>query len=116
MPCLCSYALAPLIARGHMLGSTPVILHLLDIESASETLQGVKMELEDAALPLLHGVFVERVIGTRPFALSACTHRSAHAQTCAGVHTFTSIEQAAVGVDIAVMVRVKIINCELLAA
>ncbi len=33
----------------------PVVLHLLDIEPAKDALQGVKMELTDAALPLLQG-------------------------------------------------------------
>lgn len=51
------YALVPMIARGVMLGpDQPVILHLLDIEPASEALSGVKMELIDAAFPLLAGV------------------------------------------------------------
>lgn len=37
-----------------MLGpDQPVILHLLDIEPAAESLNGVKMELIDAAFPLL---------------------------------------------------------------
>lgn len=50
------YSLAPMIARGAMLGpDQPVILHLLDIERAAAALDGVKMELIDAALPLLHG-------------------------------------------------------------
>jgi hypothetical protein len=39
-----------------MLGpDQPVILHLLDIEPAKQALEGVKMELLDAAFPLLHG-------------------------------------------------------------
>ena len=33
----------------------PVILHLLDIEPAKAALEGVKMELLDAAFPLLQG-------------------------------------------------------------
>ncbi|CAK7347828.1 unnamed protein product [Dovyalis caffra] len=46
-----------MIARGVMLGpDQPVILHLLDIEPAAEALNGVKMELVDAAFPLLKGV------------------------------------------------------------
>lgn len=50
------YALVPMIARGVMLGADqPVILHLLDIEFAAEALKGVKMELIDAAFPLLKG-------------------------------------------------------------
>ncbi|KAG6786633.1 hypothetical protein POTOM_008240 [Populus tomentosa] len=51
------YAIVPMIARGVMLGpDQPVILHLLDIEPAAEALNGVKMELIDAAFPLLKGV------------------------------------------------------------
>ena len=50
------YALAPQVARGAMLGpDQPVILHLLDIPPAAQSLEGVKMELIDAALPLLQG-------------------------------------------------------------
>ena len=48
------YALVPMIARGVMLGADqPVILHMLDILPAAEALNGVKMELVDAAFPLL---------------------------------------------------------------
>ncbi|KAG8091979.1 hypothetical protein GUJ93_ZPchr0012g22228 [Zizania palustris] len=51
------YALVPMIARGVMLGADqPVILHMLDIPPAVEALNGVKMELVDAAFPLLKGV------------------------------------------------------------
>jgi malate dehydrogenase len=51
------YALVPMIARGIMLGTDqPVILHMLDIAPAAESLNGVKMELTDAAFPLLKGV------------------------------------------------------------
>ncbi|KAE8712414.1 malate dehydrogenase [Hibiscus syriacus] len=51
------YALLPMIARGIMLGAyQPVILHMLDIPAAAEALNGVKMELVDAAFPLLNGV------------------------------------------------------------
>ncbi|KAG2276844.1 hypothetical protein Bca52824_059399 [Brassica carinata] len=50
------YALVPMIARGIMLGADqPVILHMLDIPPAAEALNGVKMELIDAAFPLLKG-------------------------------------------------------------
>ena len=45
-----------MIARGAMLGpDQPVILHLLDIAPAAGALEGVRMELVDAAYPLLHG-------------------------------------------------------------
>ncbi len=50
------YALAPRVASGTMLGpDQPVILHLLDIPPAAQSLEGVKMELVDSAFPLLHG-------------------------------------------------------------
>lgn len=46
-----------MIARGIMLGpDQPVILHMLDIPPAAEALNGVKMELVDAAFPLLKGI------------------------------------------------------------
>ncbi|XP_039058026.1 malate dehydrogenase, cytoplasmic-like [Hibiscus syriacus] len=51
------YALVPMIARGAMLGpDQPIILHMLDIEPAAEALNGVRMELVDAAFPLLGDV------------------------------------------------------------
>ena len=50
------YALCPQVARGGMLGhNQPIILQLLDIPPAQESLEGVKMELVDAAFPLLKG-------------------------------------------------------------
>lgn len=53
------YALVPMIARGVMLGADqPVILHMLDIPPAAEALNGVKMELVDAAFPLLKGLLI----------------------------------------------------------
>ena len=51
------YALAFRIAAGDMLGQDqPVILHLLEITPALDALQGVVMELNDCAFPLLQGV------------------------------------------------------------
>ena len=51
------YALLFRIASGAMLGEDqPVILQLLDITPALEALEGVKMELDDCAFPLLAGV------------------------------------------------------------
>ena len=51
------YAIVPMIARGIVLGpDQPVILHLLDIEQAAESLHGIRMELTDAALPLMKGL------------------------------------------------------------
>ena len=52
-----SYSLLFRIASGDMLGKDqPVILQLLEIEPAMGALQGVIMELEDCAFPLLHGI------------------------------------------------------------
>lgn len=51
------YALLFRIASGGMLGDDqPVILHLLDITPAMEALEGVRMELDDCAFPLLAGI------------------------------------------------------------
>jgi len=51
------YALLFRIASGAMLGNDqPVILQLLDITPAMDALEGVKMELDDCAFPLLHDV------------------------------------------------------------
>ncbi len=51
------YALLFRIAAGDMLGKDqPVILHLLEITPALPALQGVVMELDDCAFPLLQGV------------------------------------------------------------
>src|SRR5207302_8001670 len=51
------YSLLFRIASGAMFGpSQPVILHLIEIEPALPALQGVIMELDDCAFPLLKGV------------------------------------------------------------
>lgn len=51
------YALLFRIAAGDMLGpDQPVVLRLLEITPALKALEGVVMELNDAAFPLLHGI------------------------------------------------------------
>src|SRR5882724_9627190 len=51
------YSMLFRIASGAMFGPTqPVILHLIEIEPALPALNGVVMELEDCAFPLLGGV------------------------------------------------------------
>jgi malate dehydrogenase len=51
------YSLLVRIASGTMFGpDQPVILHLLEIEPALTALNGVVMELDDCAFPLLRGV------------------------------------------------------------
>jgi malate dehydrogenase len=51
------YALLFRIAAGDLLGrDQPVVLHLLEITPALKALDGVVMELNDGAFPLLHGI------------------------------------------------------------
>ena len=74
------YAILPRIASGQLLGDdTPVELHLLEIPDAMKAVEGVVMELEDSAFPLLEkieitddakvafdGANVGLLIGARP--------------------------------------------------
>jgi len=54
-----AYSLIFRIASGEMLGpDQPVILHLLEITPALESLKGVAMEVEDCAYPLLQNIVV----------------------------------------------------------
>jgi malate dehydrogenase len=51
------YALVHRIASGQLLGpDQPLVLRLLEIEPAMKSLEGVVMELEDGAHPLLEGI------------------------------------------------------------
>src|SRR6267154_4468166 len=51
------YSLLFRIASGSMFGpDQPVILHLIEIEPALDALNGVVMELDDCAFPLLKSV------------------------------------------------------------
>ncbi len=51
------YSLLPRIASGALLGPEQrIVLRLLEIEPALKALQGVAMELEDCAFPLLSGI------------------------------------------------------------
>lgn len=52
-----AYTLLFRLASGEVFGpDTPVVLRLLEIEPAMPALEGVVMELEDAAFPLLHDI------------------------------------------------------------
>ena len=52
------YALAFRIASGYVFGpDRQVILHLLDLAQMKESLEGVAMELDDCAFPLLHSTY-----------------------------------------------------------
>ena len=51
------YTLVHRVASGQLLGpDQPVVLRLLEIEPAMASLEGVVMELEDGAHPLLAGI------------------------------------------------------------
>lgn len=51
------YAMLFRIAAGEMLGpDQPVVLQLLELPPALKALEGVAMELDDCAFPLLHGI------------------------------------------------------------
>jgi malate dehydrogenase len=51
------YSLLPRIASGSVFGyDQPVILQLIEIPKGMQALQGVVMELDDCAFPLLHGI------------------------------------------------------------
>lgn len=53
------YALVFRIASGQLFGpNTPIVLRMLDIAPALESLEGVAMELQDCAFPLLHDLVV----------------------------------------------------------
>ena len=54
-----SYALLFRIIAGDLLGpDQPIVLRLLDIPAVIKDLQGIKMELDDCASPLLAGVVI----------------------------------------------------------
>lgn len=51
------YSILPRIASGQVFGDDqPVVLQLIEIEAALGALQGVAMELQDGAFPLLEGI------------------------------------------------------------
>lgn len=51
------YAITPMICDGQMFGpDQPVVLHLLDLPIAMESLGGVVMEIEDGNYPLVKGI------------------------------------------------------------
>eukprot|EP00002_Diphylleia_rotans_P008918 TRINITY_DN18901_c0_g1_i1.p1 TRINITY_DN18901_c0_g1~~TRINITY_DN18901_c0_g1_i1.p1 ORF type:complete len:335 (-),score=89.12 TRINITY_DN18901_c0_g1_i1:66-1070(-) len=51
-----AYSLIFNVAKGQMLGSSqPVIIHLFDIPGTEQALQGVVMEIDDCAFPLVKG-------------------------------------------------------------
>src|SRR5580692_5701532 len=51
------YSILFRIASGQLLGEDqPIVLHLLEIEPAMKVLEGVVMEIDDCAFPLVHDI------------------------------------------------------------
>lgn len=66
-----AYSLLFRIATGEMLGpDQPIALHILELPEAMAALEGVRMELEDCAFPLLK----EIIIGSQPHELFQGIH------------------------------------------
>lgn len=66
-----AYNLLFRIARGELLGNDqPILLHILDLPAMDKVLEGVKMELEDCAFPLLREIH----IGSDPRAIFEGVH------------------------------------------
>jgi malate dehydrogenase len=66
-----AYSLLFRIATGEMLGKDqPIALHILEVPSVLPALEGVKMELEDCAFPLLKEIHV----GSDPYELFKGVH------------------------------------------
>lgn len=97
-----------MIARGIMLGpEQPVILHLLDIQPLAESLKGVRMELIDAAFPLLQGIALN-FEGYFDVDFTSCCRQMLGRVYCIcgsiGILATTDVNEACKGVNIAVMV------------
>ena len=89
-----------------MLGpDQPVILHLLDIEQAAESLNGIRMELTDAAFPLLKGMSLILRANSRQVELFSSLRflNSCHENGSVGVVATTDVVEACKDVNIAVM-------------
>ncbi len=52
------YILSQLVASGQVFGEAPIHLRLLDIKACLRQLEGVQMELEDCAFPLLQSIMI----------------------------------------------------------
>ena len=89
-----------------MLGpDQPVILHLLDIEQAAESLNGIRMESTDAAFPLLKGMSLILRANSRQVELFSSLRflNSCHESGSIGVVATTDVVEACKDVNIAVM-------------
>lgn len=72
-----AYSLLPMIMRGEMFGPMQqVLLHLIVRDPSASNLQGLKMELDDGAFPLLSGV---RIVDEKNESEVIRTFRRAHA-------------------------------------
>jgi malate dehydrogenase len=53
-----AYSLLFRLAAGELFGQKPIALHILEVPEVLSSLEGVKMELQDCAFPLLHEIHV----------------------------------------------------------
>ena len=89
-----------------MLGpNQPVILHLLDIEEAVESLNGIRMELTNAAFALLKGMSLILRANSRQVELFSSLRflKSCHEYGSIGVVATTDVVEACKDVNIAIM-------------
>lgn len=90
------------VARGDLLGpNQPVILHLLDIPQMTEGLNGVVLEIEDCALPLVAGM---SHINMPYFIFSIYVRFENQHPLALGVVATTDVKEAFTDVDIALLV------------
>ncbi len=90
------------MGHGELLGKgQPVILHLLDIDTATEPLNGLKLELIDSALPQLTG---ESSHTSLRRSIKTLLGRSIWTASDADVIATTNPTEACTGVSIAIMV------------
>ena len=82
-----------------------VILHLLDIEQAAESLNGMIMEMTDAAFPLLKGMSLILRANSRKVELFSSLKflNSCHEYGLIGVVATTNIVEVCKDVNIAIM-------------
>ena len=83
----------------------PMILHLLDIEQAAESLNGIIMEMTDAAFPLLKGMSLILSANSRKVELFSSLKflNSCHEYGLIGVVATTNIVEVCKDVNIAIM-------------
>jgi malate/lactate dehydrogenase len=71
------YSIVPMICSGEFLGpKQPVILHMLDIAPMQDKLNGVKMEIDDCAFPLVKGSYQSNFDFSPSVVVQSCSDMS----------------------------------------